>query len=204
MHNGIYLSGTKILNTYKNRFYSFVQIPENEDDCMIWTGALSEDGYGKLRAWGRKKISAHRFSYILYFGEIPSNMSVCHKCDNPKCVKPDHLFLATHKQNMEDRDKKKRGHQFREDSQFHIGKPFKYAQFGEDSWSHKLTNLQVIEIRDQLKDGIPRHLIAKNFNINPSVISNINHGKAWKHLESNHTFPIALYDTGRKPKIRAK
>src|SRR4030095_5139968 len=96
-----------MLNTYKTRFYSKVNLP-NENGCMIWTASKLPNGYGQF-TYKKKQIKAHRFSYVLHIGQIPKSMYVCHTCDNPSCVAPDHLFLGTAKDNAQDKMKKGRG-----------------------------------------------------------------------------------------------
>jgi len=82
------------------RFHEkYVINPDN--GCWEWTATLDQSGYGLLGYEGSMK-GAHRFSYKIYKGEIPKGLYVLHKCDNPPCVNPEHLFLGTQKDNMDD------------------------------------------------------------------------------------------------------
>jgi len=76
-------------------------------NCWEWTGATkSQMGYGAV--WCRPRLlSAHRLSWFIKNGQIPGGMMVLHRCDNPICVRPSHLYLGTHADNMRDRDKRK-------------------------------------------------------------------------------------------------
>ena len=77
--------------------------------CWLWLTGCDKDGYGMFaRDRGGKSIRAHRFSWELHFGPIPDVLIVLHKCDTPACVRPDHLFLGTHLDNAQDRNRKNR------------------------------------------------------------------------------------------------
>jgi hypothetical protein len=85
------------------------KIEKQENGCWIWIGGKNSTNYGYLNI-GKKRISSHRFSYMWYKGGIPKGMLVCHVCDNPICCAPEHLFLGTQKDNIQDALKKGRMH----------------------------------------------------------------------------------------------
>lgn len=98
----------KYKNSSKNiqeRFFSFV---EKTESCWNWTGSMRENGYGQF-SLANKPIKAHRVSWLIFNGIIPTNKYILHKCDNRKCVRPDHLFVGTQKDNIADMICKKRG-----------------------------------------------------------------------------------------------
>lgn len=84
-------------------------IPVPESGCWIWLGAWDSRGRGKLGRNGKNFIVIPRLFYLFHKGEIPTGMFVCHKCDTPPCVNPDHLFLGTAQDNAVDREQKGRG-----------------------------------------------------------------------------------------------
>jgi len=85
-------------------FWSKVQ---KSDGCWTWAGATWGRGYGAFKHEGRQ-VYAHRFAWEMAKGPIPAGLFVCHHCDNPLCVRPDHLFLGTHTDNMRDASRKGR------------------------------------------------------------------------------------------------
>jgi hypothetical protein len=76
--------------------------------CWEWTGAKNHSGYGHTTFRKERCKRAHRVSYLIWVGEIPPNLYVCHRCDNPACINPNHLFLGSHEENMQDMKKKNR------------------------------------------------------------------------------------------------
>lgn len=146
----------------KNRFESkFEKI--NDEQCWYWLASTAGNGYGQIKLTGqRKQIYAHRVSYLLYKGEIPENMEVCHKCDDPLCVNPNHLFLGTRADNAQDMKQKGR------------------STAGEKSGTAKLNENDVKDIRVMLLKGVSQIKIAGLFGISQIQISRINTGKQWK------------------------
>jgi len=88
-------------------FWRWVDV-KGPDDCWNWTGVKSKFGYGRGTFYSGTKFYAHRMSWILHNGEVPDGLLVCHKCDNPTCVNPGHLFLGTAKDNTHDMYEKNR------------------------------------------------------------------------------------------------
>lgn len=84
-------------------FWSRVNKGSLEGDCWLWMGGHTQTGYGIVSASPNTWRIAHRLAWELTFGEIPKGLFVCHKCDNPPCVRPDHLFLGTANDNMQDK-----------------------------------------------------------------------------------------------------
>lgn len=160
--------GSTITEKLISRFLSYVR---KTDKCWIWEGGLFTNGYGQFRV-GRKKVKAHRFSWIISGGFIPDGYILLHKCDNPQCVRPDHLFLGTHKDNSLDRDRKNRGAK---------GPNLAKGSPGELNGSAKLTQTEVFEIR-QLRDneGFSYNELSSLFDISPSQIANIIKERSWQ------------------------
>lgn len=143
------------------------------DDCWLWQGDDNGSGYGKFYLDG-KPAYAHRFSYEQAHGAISNGMFVCHKCDNPRCVNPSHLFLGTHDDNMRDMAAKER--------HFSKTRPELY-RVGEDHQGAKLSEAQVREIRRRYAAGDTTHRqLAKEFGVEKSTVGRIVLGIIWRHV----------------------
>lgn len=99
-------------------------------DCWIWTGAPTSNGYGSFKYYqDRSAIGAHVASHLFHIGEVPNGMRVCHRCDNPPCVNPEHLFLGSNSDNMKDMVAKNR-HGNSSRKQTHCRKGHSFEEFG--------------------------------------------------------------------------
>lgn len=152
----------------------FFQKVRKEAGCWLWTGSKdARKGYGRFQlATGSRKIikciGSHRMSYIIHFGEIPEGLEVCHRCDNPPCVNPKHLFLGTHAENMHDASVKNR-----------MNPP---DNRGEKSGHAKLTNQIVLEIRKRYGLGERGYKLAKEYKVSNATISMIVTRRHWAHI----------------------
>ena len=150
--------------------------------CWIWTDCMSTGdsrGTGYGRFWLRgKTLRAHRVAWELYRGPIPDGLHVLHRCDNPSCVRPDHLWLGTTGDNNVDRDAKGRGNCGRGDQHGLHVHPERIAR-GEQHGHARLTIQQIQAIR---RDARFQREIAAAYGVAQSTISVIRSGKTWSHL----------------------
>jgi len=143
--------------------------------CWLWKGAISA-GYGTLQ-WkpsGLRIQKAHRVAWLLTYGEIPHGLSVCHHCDNPPCVNPQHLFLGTQRDNMQDARRKGRRPNVK----------------GQANPNAQLTELEVGYIREGLSEGYCPAAMARAFGIPWHIVSKIDRRRTWRHVAWNPIRPV--------------
>lgn len=142
---------------------------KNDDECWEWKASTTKDGYGKYSVRYSKNncktFRASRIVYYLYYGFIDNNLLVCHKCDNPLCCNPNHLFLGTVTDNQIDCVMKKRNN------------PAKGERHS------KLKNEDVKNIRSLVKNGCSQINVAKKYKVGKNCIWNIIHNNTWKEIQ---------------------
>lgn len=133
--------------------------------CWEWTGSKDRKGYGRIASTLlAKNLKAHRVSYELHVGPIPPGLSVLHRCDNPSCVRPDHLFVGANDDNMQDMRNKGRG------------------PSGEANPNARLTEADVKYIRRAIDSGEPLRRIAKRLRVSPGAVFSVSSGRTWAHV----------------------
>lgn len=145
-------------------FWSKVEKLATECGCWLWMGYCDENGYGGLTI-ARQRETAHRVSWRISCGEIPDGLFVCHRCDTPSCVNPNHLFLGNNLDNVTDMVSKDRECR------------------GERSPFAKLTEMEVINIQIRYANRESQESIASDFGVSRSHISDICSGGSWRKLQ---------------------
>lgn len=130
--------------------------------CWLWNGSPDSDGYGRLRVNG-ETMRVHRLSYALHNGDLPSNMAVCHSCDTPLCVNPDHLWLGSNEDNIADRTQKRR------------------SAAGSRNGYARLTEESVRAIRSET--GVPVEDLAERFGVSIGAVYKVRSRQTWAWLD---------------------
>jgi len=164
--------------TVAARFWQYVDKSGGPNACWLWTRFRDWDGYGKFSHdldGKHVSVAAHRMAYRLTHGNFDPALVVCHRCDNPPCCNPTHLFLGTTQENTADRDAK--GRQAKGDALRH-GHHVKGSQVN----TAKLTAEQVTEIRQRRARGEYMTVLAREYGVAYNAIWCIVHRKHWKHI----------------------
>jgi hypothetical protein len=151
-----------------NRFWNKVK---KTDSCWLWQGGQYLNGYGAVRGTDQKQTSAHRLAWQLVNGEIPEGYNVCHTCDNRLCVNPEHLWLGTQSENIQDMYHKGRGN--------FAGR----TQQGEKNNGSKLTEDIVRQIKTLASAGTRQADIMRITGATRANVWAIVHNKSWSHIK---------------------
>ena len=160
------------MSTLSERFWSKVeQIPFHE--CWEWNACRSRFGHGFVGIPGKKTNGlAHRLSWELSVGPIPEGLCVLHRCDNPGCVRPDHLFLGTQADNMKDKAAKGR---CGDNSRHHVPR-------GAGHCRSKVSEAQVSKMREARSGGAKLSELSARYSLSEATVSRICRRGSWKHV----------------------
>lgn len=149
--------------TLSQRLEFYTDSSGGADTCWVWTGHTDACGYGMIGVPGGTKSRSHRVRWALTYGD-PGALQILHRCDNPACNNPRHLFLGTHKDNMDDRDAKGRGNQPK----------------GERAAKSKLTESQASRVRH---GGESPTALARELGVSVGAIYHIRRRITWRHID---------------------
>ena len=152
--------------TWRDRFWSKVERGEAADDCWGWSAGVHSQGYGLL--WVGRTRKAHRLSWEIHNGPIPAGACVLHRCDNPPCANPRHLFLGSQADNVQDMMDKDRGNKPR----------------GESVGRSVLRETDVREMRRlRAREEVTFVALARTYGVTPVTAEYAVKGKTWRHVQ---------------------
>jgi hypothetical protein len=166
--NGIehLLVDRRLMESVSQRFWRYVDKSGGPEACWPWKGSRQGYGYGRFKLASYHTVGAHRLAYLLGHGEGLGDLHALHRCDNPPCCNPDHLFAGTNDDNVADKLAKGR--------QTSPG-----DQSGDKNRAAKLSASQVEQIRKRIAAGHTNTAIAKDYGVTHQLISRIRRGRSW-------------------------
>lgn len=175
------------MSSRSERFWARVDRSGGAEACWPWIGCHNGPGYGQVR-WDGRQQGAHRIAWEERNGPIPERLLVCHRCDNPPCCNPAHMFLGTVRDNAADMLRKGRaasgeahGAKFSGDRNGARTKPERHPH-GERHPDAKLKESDVLRILTLARNGVPQRVLAAEYGVRPSTISSVVTRTSWKHI----------------------
>jgi hypothetical protein len=177
---------------HKRRYWAKVN-KTDPSGCWMWSGLKSKEGYGRFY-FERRRFFAHRISWFWHFGAIPDEVLICHTCDQPSCVRPDHLWVGNDTANIADRHRKGRtASGDRHGSRIHPERVPRGERNGsvtcpesrprgEGCYLSKLIDNDIREIRRLSASGLSYPSIAVRYNVTPENIGAIVRRRTWRHV----------------------
>jgi hypothetical protein len=164
----LYIHGHNRRRNWQDRFWEKV---EKTEGCWFWKGSTNDGGYGTFHL-DRGSTLASRVSYVLNVGPIPAGKEILHTCDNPPCVRPDHLVPGTHQDNFDDATNKNRTSRWK-----------KARLLGERNHQAKLNDTSVREMRVLAAAGWGPTRLARRFRVHRKTARRVLTYESWKHLD---------------------
>jgi len=184
--------GTRSYGPLRERLAAKIEISDG-DGCWLWTGFCDKRGYGFMGSGRKGKVErVHRVAWREFRGPIPPAMVVCHRCDNPSCARPSHLFLGTQQENIADmvakgRQRSRRGEMLdtsgkaRGDRHWSRSNPG-LVRRGNSVNTSKLDERSVRRIRSLAKEGRSFKSMGREFGVSDASIAAIVYRKSWRHI----------------------
>lgn len=180
--SGLATGWNRVMGERNGEVRFWLGVRSSKDGCWEWQRCRTPQGYGQV-AVDRVRWIAHRYSWHLHFGPIPRGLFVCHRCDNPPCVNPAHLFLGTHQDNM--RDMAEKGRAARSKGRPHGPSGVRtnfHSHVGTKNPNGRLTEEAAKQIISRLATGELYTAIAADFPISHWAVAKIAQGRSWTHL----------------------
>lgn len=190
-------SNIVVTDALLKRFYAKTKLDESTG-CLLWIGAKKESGYGIMMV-NREMFRAHRLAYIIHHGSIPEGLCVMHSCNTPACVSEKHLSVGTHLENMQQMYREGRRMPATGEKSGRTKWPDSYPK-GEKSLLSKLTESQVIEIREKYAlGGISHKKLGREYGVTGNAIMYIVRGISWTHIPMPENISISRKHANQPP-----